>query len=119
MEEIYWITRLDAISAVATLCMIIGLAGTILAVICTLVGLTDDVEETPRIEGRFLAKIFPAVLAIGIIIRVFVPTTKEALVIYAVGGGLDYLRADSTAQQLPKKVIDACDAYLDELLKEK
>lgn len=119
MEEIYWITRLDAISAVATISLIIGLAGTIVAVMCTIAGLQEDVEESPRRIGRFLANIFPAVLAVGIIIRIFVPTTKEALVIYAVGGGLDYLRADSTAQQLPKKVIDACDAYLDELLKEK
>lgn len=46
----------------------------------------------------------------------FIPTTKEAYLIYGVGGTIDYLRSDQTAKQIPHKV--AVDKYLEELVVE-
>lgn len=122
MKEIYWITRLDAISDLANLFIFIGALGTLVSIFCIIIGMNKDTSwdsyEIPRNIGKLSIKIFPALLALGILVKIFIPNTKEALVIYGVGGGLDYIKADSTAQRLPKKVIEACDAYLDELLKD-
>lgn len=44
----------------------------------------------------------------------FVPTTKEAYIIYGVGGTIDFIRSDQTAKQLPHKVV--VDKYLEGLV---
>ena len=41
------------------------------------------------------------------------------LLIYGVGGSIDYLRNNTTAQKLPDKCIEALDAWVDELFPEK
>lgn len=55
---------------------------------------------------------------ISLIGNTFIPTTKEAYLIYGVGGTIDYLRSDQTAKQIPHKVIVAVDKYLEELVAE-
>ena len=52
------------------------------------------------------------------ILIVFVPTTKEALLIYGVGGTWDYIKQSPTAKQLPDKCITALDKWVDSLTKE-
>ena len=44
---------------------------------------------------------------------VFTPTTKQALLIYGVGGTIDYIQANPTAKQLPDKCINALDKWVD------
>lgn len=50
--------------------------------------------------------------------NIFIPTTNEALLIYGVGGTIDYIKSNSTAKQLPDKCVKALDKYLDNLTKE-
>ena len=49
----------------------------------------------------------------------FVPTTKEALLIYGVGSTIDYVNGNETIKSLPDKAINALDKYLDSLNKDK
>ena len=58
---------------------------------------------------------FPIALisALGLIL---VPSTKDALIIYGVGGTVEYLRDNSTAQKLPDKCVEALDKFVDEYL---
>lgn len=58
------------------------------------------------------------VLFISFFINTFVPTTNEALLIYGVGGMIDYIKSNDTAKQLPNKCVKALDKYLDNLTKE-
>ena len=44
--------------------------------------------------------------------------TNESLMIYCVGGTIDYVKSNKTAKQLPDKCVKALDKYLDNLTKE-
>ena len=43
--------------------------------------------------------------------------TNEALMIYCVGGTIDYVKSNETAKQLPDKCIKALDKWADNLTK--
>jgi hypothetical protein len=59
------------------------------------------------------------VFIVGILGTGFCPTKNDMLLIYGVGGSIDYLRNNPTAQKLPDKCIEALDAWVDELFPEK
>ena len=46
---------------------------------------------------------------------IFIPTTNEALLIYGVGGTIDYIKSNDTAKQLPDKCIKALDKWVENL----
>lgn len=121
MNELYWLTRLDAIDDVTSVACILSIVAIVISVVA-LVSATatlspDDEEPFFTCPKKIIKIAFPVFIVAGLL-QIFVPTTKEALVIYGIGGAYDYVREDSTAQQIPHKVIEACDAYLDELIKE-
>ena len=47
-----------------------------------------------------------------------VPTKNDALLIYGVGGTIDYIKSNDTAKQLPDKHIKALDKLVDNLNEE-
>ena len=52
------------------------------------------------------------------LINFFIPTTNEALMVYGIGGTIDYIKSNETSKQLPDKCVKALDKYLDNLTKE-
>lgn len=50
--------------------------------------------------------------------NIFIPTTNEALLIYGVGGTIDYVKSNKTAKQLPDKCIKALDKWADNINEE-
>ena len=56
-----------------------------------------------------------ATLVISSLIFVFVPSTKEAVLIWGVGSTIDYLQENETAKQLPDKCINALNDWVDSL----
>lgn len=130
MEELYWITRLTCIcnflTAVAVVSFLIS-AFTVVFVVCNRIE-ADDYEEggenwnyyMQRFKmflGYFKRFIFVAIVAC--FINLFIPTTNEALMIYGVGGTIDYIKSNETAKQLPDKYIKALDKWADNLNEEK
>lgn len=71
----------------------------------------DDKESLPVIKK--LLKISTPILVVCLLIKIFVPTTKEALLIYGVGGTIDYVKSNPTAKQLPDKCVNALDKWVD------
>ena len=49
------------------------------------------------------------------LLMLFIPTTKEALLIYGVGGTIDYVKSDPVAKQIPDKCIIALDKWVSSL----
>ena len=45
-------------------------------------------------------------------------TRNEALMVYGIGGTIDYIKSNDTSKQLPDKCVKALDKYLDNLTKE-
>lgn len=58
------------------------------------------------------------VFVFGIVLAIFIPSQKNLLVIYGVGGTIDYLKENKDANKIPDKCVKALDKYLDDALKE-
>ena len=130
MNEVYWITRLDAIcnflSAVAVVCFMISVVTGIFAMCNKLEA--DDYEEGGKYYNCHMQrfKIFLncfkrsiIVTLVLTVINIFIPTKNDALLIYGVGGTIDYIKSNETAKQLPDKYIKALDKWVDNLNEEK
>ena len=129
MNEIYWITRLTYIcnflTAVAVISFLISATMAIFAM-CNKFE-ANDYEEGGKYYNYYIQRFkmflsyfkrFIFVTIIAGLINFFIPTTNEALMIYGVGGTIDYVKSNETAKQLPDKYIKALDKYLDNINKE-
>lgn len=116
MELLYWITRFDALRMVFdTILISSGILGGILVVIL-IIGNTEIEDHIFNSMLKYL-KIFAATFIITLTVKAFVPSTKEALMIFGVGSTIEYLKSNEKAMQLPDKCIDALDAWVEELNK--
>ena len=112
MNEIYWITRFDPICACAMVFLIMSAIVTCVFMLCTIISTKEEDKEVLDFCKKSLKCSVP-VLIICLLIEIFVPTTKEALLIYGVGGTIDYVKANPVAKQLPDKCVNALDKWVD------
>lgn len=123
MTEFYWITRLDAITitlgTILILCFLFGIVGIIAYFVFRTDAYADKAVERVNKTAYKIVKVYVPIIIVVTLLRVFIPTTKEALVIYGVGSTIDYLKSNDKAKQLPDKVVDAIDAYLESLKEDK
>jgi len=105
MAEIYWLQCLGNIGFCFDvgfwLCIAIAFA---IAVWC----LMDDFEPLVHWFKKF-AMVF-AFFTIGSII---IPTQHDLMVIYGLGGTIDYIKSNDKAKELPDKVVNALTRYID------
>ena len=113
MSELYWITRLDGLQAFFLVLLIIS-AG--IAMFSLLQWYSDDFDEE-NVHWKSL-RIFLPIAVISALGIVFVPSTRDALIIYGVGGTVEYLRDNPTARRIPDKCINALDKFMDEYINE-
>ena len=118
MNELYWITRFGPINICATVFLVLGSIASFISIALWIGGHVEEDSEKVAIGKKF-SKTFIPVLVVSMLIKVFVPTTKEALLIYGVGGTIDYLQANPTVQKLPDKCVKALDKWADSLILEK
>lgn len=116
MSELYWLNVLgnlnDLGGAIAALSILVFLSLGFWIFMCN----TDDLEPSPFIKKMFKCSLFAVVL--GVVMATFIPTTKNLLIIYGVGGTIDYFKENKDANKIPDKCIKALDKYLDDALKE-
>lgn len=130
MNEIYWITRLDAICDFLTVIAVVSFV--ISVVMCAFaihnIFVADECLEGGKYYNCYMQRFkmflsyfkrFIFVTIIACLINSFIPTTNEALLIYGVGGTIDYIKSNETAKQLPDKCIKALDKWVDNLNEEK
>ena len=115
MNEIYWITRFDALNAIFIMTLVISSVILVMTVFGWLVNCDEDYDfkKKARKNCEKAMKIFIIPFIIGLLGVTFIPTTKEALLIYGVGGTIDYLKSNPTAKQLPDKCVKALDKWVD------
>lgn len=129
MSEIYWITRLTCIcnflTAVAVVSFLIS-AFIVVFVVCNRIEANNyekGGENWNYYMQRFKMSLsyfkrFIFVAIVACFINLFIPTTNEALMIYGVGGTIDYVKSNETAKQLPDKYIKALNKWAENLTKE-
>ena len=116
MEEIYWITRLDGIHSALVAFLCISLTFTIISTIGYFIEKCSGEDGNEYVDfGKIFRYAAPSSLILTLLL-VFIPTTKEILMIYGVGGTLDYVQSNEKIQQLPDKVVDAIDLFIDDYL---
>lgn len=125
MEEIYWLQRLGSINTLMWVMFGVGMGVLIVLIIVFLCNSMDDLvydEEPAKHIRSFCKKVIKRlspVVCVACLGGIFVPTTSEMYAIYGIGGTIDYLKENETAKQLPDKVINALDKWIDGLNKDK
>lgn len=115
MSEIYWITRLDYLQGILiTISVLSGIA----LFVCLLTLLLYDKNTNDFKKGFSGFKISLPLFLLSIILVCLTPSTKEALLIYGVGGTIDYVKNNKKTKELPDKCIDALTRYVDSIGKE-
>lgn len=117
MSEIYWITRLDSINGLLSVILIIGLIATVFFTIAYASnGFETDDDFTEK--NKKTLKHISIITVIVAIMSTFIPTQKDMLLIYGVGGTIDYIKSNETAKQLPDKAVQALDKIISEYIGE-
>lgn len=117
METIYWIQRFGAIHTIAWVFFVLFLVVFIIATICKIVIWVeerDKEDEDYKFASKW-SKVGLLIFSIALSIGVFVPSENQLYVIYGVGGTIEYIKENDTAKQLPDKVINALDAWVDKI----
>lgn len=115
MSEIYWISRLDYI------CNLFIALSIIFGVIVVVGGFTLTIVNKSEEDYPTILKIVKKsllMLSCSILVTVFLPNTKQAYIIWGLGGTIDYIRSNETIQKLPDKTVQCLDKFIDECLKE-
>lgn len=116
MSELYWITRFDGILTAIIIPMVILLVAAFIhfCLSCD----NSSFEDDERKVFRKRTAVFGSIGMFLFLVQAFIPTTNQALIIYGVGGTIDYIKSNETAKKLPDKVVIALDKYLCTLNKE-
>ena len=111
MSELYWLTRLEYIQNF--LVIVMSISGIVLFFSFVLWFMADCVDEA-KLTLKWVIGSFTT-LVISSLIFVFVPSTKEAVLIWGVGSTIDYIQENETAKQLPDKCINALNDWVESL----
>lgn len=115
MSEIYWISRLDYI------CNLFIALSIIFGTIVVVGGFTLVVSDRSDNDYPTILKIVKRsilILGFSLLGVIFLPNTKQAYMIWGLGGTIDYIKSNETVQKLPDKTIQCLDKFLDEYLNE-
>lgn len=117
MKEIYWIQVIGNVGDMTAAVLIFSIFASILLAVGVIAYDTYDDkwrERQYQLLKRFMKYAF-ITLFIAAIGFVFIPSNKQMLAIYGVGGTIDYIKNNDKAKELPDKVVDALTRYLDEV----
>lgn len=120
MSEIYWITRLGLLGEtcmILLMCCIIAMFF-LLVLSPLIIDTYSDFEEGKKSTCRKVFKFYILLLCLSALGCLFIPTQKQAFLIYGVGGTIDYVKSNDKAKQLPDKCVDALTRYVDSIEKD-
>lgn len=113
MNEIYWISRLDYICGLFIALSIIF--GAIVVVGGFILTIMNKSEEDYPVLLKIVKKSI-LILGCSLLGVIFLPNTKQAYMIWGLGGTIDYIKNNETIQKLPDKTIQCLDKFVDEYL---
>lgn len=111
MSEIYWITRLDTVQRFCIAFLVAGITCIVISIIRTL-------EKTDTTESTITSKFKWVGVGLTVIFTplvMFVPSSRDAMLIFGIGPTIDYIQNNETAKQLPDKCIEALGNWVESL----
>ena len=114
MSEIYWITRLDSIVHASYMIATFGVVLSLFTFAFFAINMGDENKKWISFwkKGFIICSV---VTLFAVISSIFVPTSKDAMLIFGVGGTIDYIKSNETIKQIPDKCINALDSWVDSL----
>ena len=118
MNELYWITRFYSINGTIGTIIVLSIIVAICAFISFNCGIHDeDFKYDDRIRSLCkklinITKVSFIITIISTIAFIFTPSQKEAYLIWGLGGTIDYLKENPTANQIPDKCIKLLDKWV-------
>jgi hypothetical protein len=114
MKEIYWIQVIGNVGEITTGVFIFAIFASVLLTLAFLIYDVYDEEQERQYKliKRSMKYAF-ITLFIAAIGTVFIPSNKQMLAIYGIGGTIDYIKSNDKAKELPDKVVDALTKYLE------
>lgn len=117
MSELYWITVLGNVSCITGILSAVLFVALVVLIVSCIVAYFDSYTNAEDFKKMVKITKITGIFAILItVLTIFVPSTKEALLIYGVGGTVDYIRQNPTAKQLPDKCVKVLDKWADSQL---
>lgn len=120
MKDLYWLTVLSNISDISIILIFFAaIAFLVFLVIHITISDGTYLDEGDRKVLSICRKGLKTSLAttvVSILFCVFIPSKQDMLIIYGIGGTIDYIQDNDKVKELPDKVIDACDAYLESII---
>lgn len=116
MSELYWLGVLGNLHDLGEVVVALSILALCALGIWAITFGSDYNEPFKEIKSMFKCSIYA--LVFGTTICLFIPSTKNLLIIYGVGGTIDYLKENKDANKIPDKCVKALDKYLDDALKE-
>lgn len=116
MSDLYWLGVLGNLHYFSVTLSFFAVFVILAVGFWLLMSYDDGDEPSPSIKKVFMYSIFTFVF--GIIMAIFIPSQKNLLIIYGVGGTIDYLKENKDANKIPDKCVKALDKYLDDALTE-
>lgn len=104
MWEVYLISISDAVCGLLLGILLLSLLGSIIFAAAYFI---EDLKTKEMMKYSIIICIITSVLF------VLIPNSKQATLIFGVGGTIDYIQDNETAKQLPDKAIRALDMYLE------
>ena len=114
MWVIYLITILDNLEFISIIFTMLSLFGIIMTIVIYTMN-EDDAKDKRIIKLRKLSIIFLSIFAP---IALFVPNSKQAATIFAVGTTIEYVQNNEKIKELPDKAVLCLDKFIDEYLNE-
>ena len=116
MSTIYWIEMLDGI---VSLLLISGAIVFIIGIVMTISSYGGEEYGEKYEENLPLRKNGIKTLLVSAFILVLfalIPSTKQAYIIWGVGGTIEYLKNNKDAEQLPDKTLNILNKWADNYL---
>lgn len=117
MNEIYWLTRVGELNGVLGFLWIMPTIILLLMVIALPIFGEDWNDKFKDMLKKWAWRLI-ILIVIGVIGDAFTPSKKDVLLIYGLGGTIDYVKSNDKAKELPDKVVDALTRYVDTIAKE-
>ena len=119
MSELYWITVLGNLSFVVGLfALILTFALLVICIGYAVMTGNDEYNIIGRKKLNHIIKILIIPYIICLLLSIFIPSKKELLVIYGIGGTIDYIQQNQEVNQLPDKYIKVLNKWADKELKD-
>lgn len=118
VEKIYWLTRLDVLNNGASGILAFSIVYGIFIGIMLLMGKDLVEESTMKKLTQHLKYIYIPLAIISGLVKAFVPTKEEMILIWAGGSTLDYVQENKELKEIPDKATKVIINYLDEKLNE-